>query len=388
MVIDLFFGLAGALCLLIVVYLFILAAASVLPEKGIRPSAPRIRFCIIIPAHNEAKTIGATLKAIDAVDYPAHLYETVVIADNCQDDTCNLAQGLGVQCLERNEPGPRGKGRVLQWAFPRLLQSGTHDAFVVIDADTHMDSKFLQVMNNCLCSGEKVIQGYSQVRNPGRSTMESLSFLGFALNRNLRYRGRSRLGWSANLMGTGMCFSRKIIEDFGWPACSMVEDVEFTMFLRLRGIRVFFADKARITVELHSSIKNTRGQRLRWDLGKMEIRNRYVPLLIRRALNTGDIACIDSALELILPPFPTLFLLITGGFGLYLLINGLRECQGVCLTWAWDAAGIVLYTLVGIASARARPEVYRALIYAPFLLVWRSWILLRESLRKNRKLKW
>jgi len=388
MVIDLFFGTAGILALLAVVYLFVLAGAALLPEKNRKPSKPRIRFCIIIPAHNEARTIGKTLEAVSAVDYPQHLYETVVIADNCQDDTYAVARKMGATCLERKEPGPRGKGRVLKWALPRLLETGVHDAFVVIDADTHMHRQFLQIMNNCLVSGEKVIQGYSQVRNPGRSTLESLSFLGFALNRNLRYRGRSRLGWSANLMGTGMCFSREIIERFGWPTCSLVEDVEFTMFLRLRGIRVMFADKARITVELHSSVKNTRGQRLRWDLGKMEIRNRYVPLLLKRAFSTGDIACIDSALELILPPFPVLFLVITGGFVLYLMFTGFNDCGNVCVIWAAAATGILLYTLTGIASTRADMKVYRALLYAPFLLVWRSWIVLRESLKKNRKLNW
>lgn len=388
MVIDLFFGAAGVIALLVVVYLLVLAGAALLPEKAIKPLEPRIKFCIIIPAHDEAGTIDPTLKAVNAVDYPLHLYEAVVIADNCQDDTCVMAKKMGITCLERKEPGPRGKGRVLKWALPRLLETGNHDAFVVIDADTHMHRQFLQVMNNCLVSGEKVIQGYSQVRNPDRSALESLSFLGFALNRNLRYRGRSRLGWSASLMGTGMCFSREIIERFGWPACSLVEDVEFTMFLRLHGIRVMFADRAGITVELHSSVKNTRGQRLRWDLGKMEIRNRYVPLLLKRALSTRDIACIDSALELILPPFPILFLVITGGFVLYLMVTGFSECGNVCAIWAYATTGILIYTLAGIVSAQADMKVYCALLYAPFLLVWRAWIILRESLKKNRKLKW
>ncbi len=388
-IIETIAAITGLVFLLALLYLFVLAAASLLPERRIGHHAPGTSFCIVIPAHNEKACIADTIRAARAVEYPGHLFDIVVVADKCNDNTADIAKKMGARVLERNEPGPAGKGFVLKWAFERLLAVCSHDAFVVIDADTWMDRSFLGVMNDCICSGEKAIQAYSQVRHPEKSVFESLSFLGFALNRNLRYRGRSRLGWSANLMGTGMCFSREILERFGWPTTTLVEDVEFTMFLRLHGIRVCFADKARISVELHNSIRGTERQRLRWDLGKLEVRNRYVPLLLKAALTKGELACLDSAVELLFPPFPVFFLMVFGGGALFLPVLWVSGSTGaVCLLWILNVSALMVYTLAGLFSARAPLGVYRALLFAPFVIFWRAWIVFRESLKKKRHRSW
>ncbi len=379
----------GLLFLIPLFYLVFLAIASLVPDSHIKGALPKKSFCIIIPAHNEEKTLPETIAAARNVDYPKELYEIVVIADNCTDQTAGMAQQSGAKVMERREKGPPGKGFVLEWAFSRLVKTSRHDAFIVIDADTWMARDFLSVMNDCLCSGEQAIQAYSQVRHPERSIFESLSFLGFALNRNLRYRGRSRLGWSANLMGTGMCFSKELLKNLGWHTTTLVEDVEYTMFLRVNGIRVCFADRARISVELHSDANGTERQRLRWDMGKIEVRNRYLPRLLECAIKKGDIACLDSAMELILPPFPIFFLATIGASALFLPVSYIYlHSYPASFIWSMNATGLLLYTIAGIISARAAPEVYRALLYAPFVILWRVWIVLKESLKKEKKKSW
>ncbi len=389
MAINLLLGITGTVCLLVLLYLVILAIASLLPEKRIHSHSPRSKFCIVIPAHDEAENIGTTLDILKMVNYPEHLYDIIVIADNCHDHTTTEVHKRKIKWMERKNDRITNKGIALKWAFSHLIKSTTHDAFVVIDADTHMDPNFLTIMNNCLSSGQKVIQGYSQVRNPQRSLLESLSFLGFALNRNLKYRGRSRLKLCPILMGTGMCIAREVIEQFGWPACSLVEDVEFTMFLKIHGINVFFAEKARLTVELHTDILSTKRQRLRWDLGKLEIKKRYLRSLIHHAFLYKDISCLDCAMELLLPPFPILFVIITGGGVLSIIAKWANICSPAVLSvWLSNTSLIILYTIAGLISAKAPPKVYKALLYAPLIVMWRSWIVLRESFNKNRNTRW
>jgi cellulose synthase/poly-beta-1,6-N-acetylglucosamine synthase-like glycosyltransferase len=258
---------------------------------------------------------------------------------------------------------------------------------VVIDADTHMECDFLRWVNHHLCTGARVVQGYSQVRHPEDSPMESLAFLGFALNRNLRYRGRSKLGWTSNLMGTGMCFLRNVIEEHGWNTTSMVEDIEYEMMLHLHGIRVFFAYDARVSVELHNSVEQSKGQRTRWDVGKFGVRNTYVPKLLLEGMRKKDVSYFDSAMELLLPPFSILCLIVLA-FCTFFAFSGYQEKNLNFYIWLTVFVSLIFYVLLGLITARADIKVYRALCYAPFFIVWRFWIVFFESFKRNKDRQW
>lgn len=387
MIIDLLFLVPGILFLLVFGYLYFLAAAALWPGKQQELSPPKLRFAIIIPAHNESALIGQTLEKLQAIDYPQELYEAIVVADNCTDNTEDIVRRAGVTCLLRKDTINRGKGNVLKWVFPRLLAQDTHEAYVIIDADSHLERDFLRRINHHLCNGTKVVQGYSQVRHPERSPMESLAFLGFALNRNLRYRGRSRLGWTSNLLGTGMCFSREVIEKYGWNTTSMVEDIEYAMMLHLQGVRVLFADKARLSVELHKSVDQSQEQRTRWDMGKFTVRNTYLPRLLKEGIRRRDISYFDSAMELVLPPFSLLCVLVLSCCGLFVLLgyHGKNLNYYLYLT---VFLGLTLYIGCGLITAKAKSKVYWSLIHAPFFIVWRFGIVVAEWLQGNTKRQW
>lgn len=377
----------GLLFLLVFSYLFFLAAASIWPEKRQKRLPPRTHFAIIIPAHNESDLIGKTIQKTKEIDYPGHLFEIIVVADNCEDDTEEIVRKSDVLCWRRNDPDNRGKGNVLRWVFPRLLEYGNHDAFVIIDADTHMAPDFLLEVNDFFCRGAKVVQGYSQARHPERSPMESLAFLGFALNRNLRYRGRTRLGWTTNLMGTGMCFSREVIQQHGWNTTTMVEDIEYEMHLHLNDIKVAFAYHARINVEIHKSVKQSKGQRTRWDMGKFEVRNRYLPQLIKKGIKDRDISYLDSSMELLLPPFSLFCFIVTACYVLYLLF-GFNGIDVTFYIWTAVFLSLILYILSGLVTVKANIKVYCALLLAPLFIVWRAWIVLMELLKRNKQRQW
>jgi len=387
MILDFIFFVTGLLFLLVFTYLFFLAAASVWPEKRHERSMPQTKFAIIIPAHNESELIGRTLEKTKAVNYPDSLFEIIVVADNCTDDTEEIVHRNNVLCWKRTDPDNRGKGNVLRWVFPRLIEYGNHDAFIIIDADTHMEPDFLLEVNDHFCRGAKAVQGYSQARHPERSPLESLAFLGFALNRNLRYRGRTRLGWTTNLMGTGMCFLREVIEKHGWNTRTMVEDIEYEMFLHLNDIRVTFAYQARINVELHKSVKQSKGQRTRWDLGKFEVRNRYLPQLLRKGIRERDISYFDSAMELLLPPFSLFCFIVMACCALFFLFG----FDGITINfylWITVLFSLLLYIFSGLVTVKASVKVYRALLFAPLFIVWRAWIVFLEMLKRNKQRQW
>ena len=53
---------------------------------------PQRRFLIAIPAHDEQVGVAKTVRSCLAIDYPGTLFEVLVIADNCTDQTAARAR--------------------------------------------------------------------------------------------------------------------------------------------------------------------------------------------------------------------------------------------------------------------------------------------------------
>src|SRR5690554_4075022 len=153
------------------IYYLLLALAGLFSKRCRREHYPQSRFAILIPAHNEAPVIGKLIENLLELDYPRHLYEIFVIADNCSDDTALVARSYGVTVWERYSRNRRGKGYALADALKLFGLSGAHDdspydAVVIFDADNLVAPNYLRVMNNRLLEGEKLIQCFIDSKNP------------------------------------------------------------------------------------------------------------------------------------------------------------------------------------------------------------------------------
>ena len=79
------------------------------PRRRRTPASVRLpRTVILVPAHNERAVITATLDNLrgELTDQVSLL----VVADNCEDDTPELAERAGARVIRRRDPTRRGKG--------------------------------------------------------------------------------------------------------------------------------------------------------------------------------------------------------------------------------------------------------------------------------------
>src|SRR2546426_11939770 len=83
---------------LMTAYLLGLLGAAALERHprppGLQPSG-RLRFAIVIPAHDEQPGIEATLRGLECLNYPKDWVDVVVVADNCTDRTAELDSAAG-----------------------------------------------------------------------------------------------------------------------------------------------------------------------------------------------------------------------------------------------------------------------------------------------------
>ena len=125
------------------------------------------KFMAIIPAHNEEIVVGNLIASLQKQNYPKDLYDIYVIADNCTDNTAEVARKAGAIVYERFDEEHKTKGYALDWFLKQKIEENApYDAFCIFDADNIVDVDFLKNMNKKLCQGEEVVQGYRDIKNP------------------------------------------------------------------------------------------------------------------------------------------------------------------------------------------------------------------------------
>ena len=345
------------------------------PRTPVASVQPATRFSILVPAHNEASVIRECLQSLMSFAYPADLQRVIVIADNCTDETAVIARSTGALVRERHDPGKRGKGYALDWAFKRLLSEDDSwtDAVLVFDADTRVDPHFLTHMDARLQSGGLVLQGHYSLHNPFYNWRTALLYSALLLHNRVRPLARQALGWTTLLKGNGMCFARSVVERFGWSAYSLAEDIEFTTTLLDGGVRVEAVPMALLYAEAPQTSRQASSQRMRWEGGRFTLARRDGLRIFFEAIRMRSFAKLDWAMDLLTPPMGILIgvpILMFAFNGLLSMIWG-----GVLglVAWAWLTAllGACAYVLGGLLISGADRRAYLYLLCTPLFLLWK-----------------
>ena len=162
---------------------------------------PDVRFAVLVPAHDEARSIRRLLESLAAVDYPYARCAVHVVADNCTDATAELARACAAAAPdgwltvhERHDPERKAKGYALAWLLDRLGERGAaYDAYVVLDADSVVSRNLLRAFAARLHAGSAAIQAYYGVLNPGESPLAALRGAALAAIHLARPLGRAAL---------------------------------------------------------------------------------------------------------------------------------------------------------------------------------------------------
>lgn len=380
---DLLLLLVSVPLLAAAAYLLVATLLSArLPDLAIGSAEPKRRFRFVVPAHNESAGIAATIDSLRAVDYPAHAFEVVVVADNCSDDTADKARAAGAQVMVRNDSQLRGKGYALDHAFSATPSEV--DAVVVIDADTLVSPNLLRAFAARLELGAEAIQADYAVRNPHAAWRTRLIAIAFGAFHIVRSRARERLRLSCGLRGNGMCFSTELLRQLPHRAYSVVEDVEYGLRLGERGKRVHYADEAHVYGEMVTSSAAASSQRRRWEEGRKQLIREHARSVLLAGLKKRDRVQLDLALDLLVPPLSSIAagLVVVALLGLALTLG--LGAPGITLALAGAGLGaVVAYVLRGwmVSGTGARGLVDLAL--APLYVLWKVGLRFRKPERKT-----
>ena len=135
-------AIAVILTLLYLYQLVYLLIGIIQKKRGTHPAAARLhRYAAIISARNEENVIGGLIKSLKDQNYPQELLDVYVIADNCTDNTAQVAREAGAIVYRRFNHIKVGKGYALDYLFNLLTEEGKndYDGYFVFDADNYVD---------------------------------------------------------------------------------------------------------------------------------------------------------------------------------------------------------------------------------------------------------
>lgn len=235
--------------------------------------APRSRFLILVPAHNEEQVIGDIVDNLQRMDYPKELYDFYIIADNCTDRTADVVRARGGNVLEfqkESPDAPTGKPIALKRALDQLGDyAKKYDLLMIFDADNLMDTNmFREVNSQYLDQGKPdFIQCYLGCKNK-TGLVAWYDYVSFTISNRFTQLAKHRLGLNCGIGGTGYAMSTSYLKERGgWTTMSLTEDLEIQVEAVLQGRRILWNHNTRVYDEKPTRFLASLRQKIRWGQG-------------------------------------------------------------------------------------------------------------------------
>ncbi|MCB9889947.1 MAG: glycosyltransferase [Planctomycetes bacterium] len=356
-------------------HLGLMATASVFFRAPTwKGDAPRVRFLVVIPAHNEELLLGRTLEAINADKRGDD--QVLVVDDRSTDRTGEIAREHGAVVLTRVEGEEPGRAPARQAAIRRSAEM-EWDAMVMVDADSVIEHGFFAECEQALGAGAVALQARSEAAR-GSRMVDQAALASFAIQGVTLPRGREVLRAPVRLRGTGMVLRRDVLERLDFRAKAS-EDLQVSLDLVQEGVRTRHVERARLRSANADSWKIASTQKQRYEAGRMAAAREFVPKLLRCRSWAG----LEAAWFLVSPPFATAAGLTVLGTLVALLVGAWP------VVWVGVGAVGLLGLAFTIASVQARVgwRVLLALAVAPFYVAWKLIVQLKALLRLRGGLK-
>jgi cellulose synthase/poly-beta-1,6-N-acetylglucosamine synthase-like glycosyltransferase len=269
-------------------------------------SGERTRIAVLMPAHDESPIIASSVRSV--LPQLSKIDRLVVVADNCTDDTAEIAIREGAEVIERTNAKDRGKGFALDFGV-RHLESDAPDIVLIVDADCHVaDGSIDTLARYCERTHRPIQANYLMHAHEGAAPNMRLAEFAWLVKNHVRPLGLRRLGLPCQLMGTGMAFPWQIIRDASLATGHIVEDLKLGLDLARDGAAPLFCPDTLVSSNFPVSTKGVQMQRTRWEHGHLSVILSEAPSLVLGSLKSRSLDQLALALDLCVPPLAFLML--------------------------------------------------------------------------------
>lgn len=271
-------------------------------KKTFPKSDKKARVAFIIPAHNEEDVIYQTVRSvIEGQNYPSHLFDVYVVADNCDDKTAELAKKAGAKVIVHTDTDPSHHmvSYPLRYAYNYLLGLKKYDFFIRLDADNHINPEFTSLMNDAYQLGYDFLRPYEGSINGPQNFYTKACALFYSFDSRYGSRMREKIGVSAHVNGSGAVMSARLLERTGFDAMSICEDAEFCFNRILEGINAHYVEDAVVYEDMPSTFQDTVNRNIRIGGGSVKLLKTKLRKMFFGFFKTGRLSYIEMYLTYI-----------------------------------------------------------------------------------------
>ena len=285
------------------------------------------KYAVLISARNEGAVIGELLESLHRQNYPQELLDIYVVADNCTDNTAQIAEDHRAIVYERFDRRLVGKGYALNYLFEKIYaRSGleAYDGYFVFDADNVLDENYVREMNKVFDNGYEIVTSYRNSKNYGSNWISAGYALWFLRESKYLNGARMQCGTSCAISGTGFLVANRIIrENNGWKHHLLTEDIEFSTDNIIQGRVIGYCEQAVLYDEQPTDFHESWNQRLRWTKGFYQVFANYGGQLLNGILEQHRFQCYDMLMTLAPATLLTLLtIVLNSAFGIVGVLLG------------------------------------------------------------------
>jgi len=261
----------GTLATWFVIYKNLYSSLGFFLTRRFKKAKNNHKYAVLIAARNESTVIGNLIESIRQQDYPSELVTIFVVADNCTDNTAEVARKAGAIVYERFDDAHRTKGYALQFLVRNIEADygvKSFEGYFFFDADNLLKRDFISRMNDSFDAGEKIVTSFRNTKNFATNWISSSYAIHWYRTVRNEHRARSFLRLATRIQGTGFLVANEILKD-GWNYVSLTEDRELSAFAATNGYSISYNDAAEFYDEQPVDVKIMMRQRIRWAKGHL-----------------------------------------------------------------------------------------------------------------------
>ena len=226
---------------------------------------PEFSVTVLVPAYNEEASVATTIHSLKKQTYPVD--RILVIDDSSTDNTREVALIAGAEVV--TTPSQTGtKAMAQNYALPMV----TTDVVVTIDADTRLATDAIEHILPPL-QDERIASVCGFVVPQKIETFwEKARYIEYLWGFTVVKDAQSSLGACMVSSGCFSAYRTEVLREFnGFPAGTVVEDMDLTWTQLEKGYRVVMAPKARCFPLDPSNYKTYQAQLDRWFRGYFQV---------------------------------------------------------------------------------------------------------------------
>lgn len=224
------------------------------------------RVTIIIPAYNEEKSIGRTIKSIIASDYPEEKLEILVINDGSEDKTFEIAKKYKSKLVKVYTKLNGGKGTALNYA----IRKAKGEIIFSMDADTFVEPHSVKEMTRYFKNLKVMSVTPSMLIYKPKGILQRAQQAEYLFGLFIR-----KAFTSVNAIhitpGAFSAYRKTFFDKYGlYDEDNITEDLEMSLRIQHKGYAIEYSPESPAYTIAPNKFKTLMIQRRRWYCGLMQ----------------------------------------------------------------------------------------------------------------------